>query len=166
MRELRPPSTSRVHAAAVPASPPNVEIAIFPSTTRSWLPARQIEARSCKQGDALVRPRPVADEVSEAPDLVEPTRIDLREHRFERVQVRVNVRDDGDSQRLSYEFRGGASGRSWIPRTVAYFDHESCIASSSSFANFVDMFTRETTIPGMSPSETSWSIRANVSVNS
>ena len=51
-----------------------------------------------------------------------------------------------------YELRGGASGRSWIPRTVAYFDQESCSASSSSFANFVDMFTRETTIPGTSPS--------------
>jgi hypothetical protein len=49
---------------------------------------------------------------------------------------------------------------------VTYFDQESWSASSSSFANFVDMFTRETTIPGTSPSETSWSIRANVTVNS
>ena len=49
---------------------------------------------------------------------------------------------------------------------MAYFDQESWSASSSSFANFVDMFTRETTIPGTSPSETSWSIRANVTVNS
>jgi len=32
--------------------------------------------------------------------------------------------------------------------------------------NRVDMFTRETTTPGMSPSSTSWSIRAKVIVNS
>ena len=47
-----------------------------------------------------------------------------------------------------------------------HFDHESCIASSSSFMNRFDMFTRETTTPGMSPSSTSWSMRANVIVNS
>ena len=35
----------------------------------------------------------------------------------------------------------GASGRSWIPLTVVYFDHESPSASRSSFANFGDMFT-------------------------
>jgi hypothetical protein len=32
--------------------------------------------------------------------------------------------------------------------------------------NRVDMFTRETTTPGMSPSSTSWSIAANVIANS
>ncbi len=60
----------------------------------------------------------------------------------------------------------GASGRFLIPSRADHFDHESCIASRSSFMNRGDMFTRETTTPGMSPSSTSWSIRANVTVNS
>jgi hypothetical protein len=58
------------------------------------------------------------------------------------------------------------SGRFLIPCTVWYFDQESFIASSSSRMNFGAMFTRVTTTPGMSPSSTSWSIRANVIVNS
>ena len=53
-----------------------------------------------------------------------------------------------------------------MPSRDDHFDHESCIASSSSRMNRVDMFTRETTTPGTSPSSTSWSMRANVSVNS
>ena len=60
----------------------------------------------------------------------------------------------------------GASGKFLIPSRADHFDQESCIASSSSFMNRVDMFTRETTTPGMSPSSTSWSIRAKVIVNS
>ena len=78
----------------------------------------------------------------------------------------MDVRENRDPHEALVCLAGGASGRFWIPRTVANFDHESCIASSSSFANFVDMFTRATTTPGMSPSWTSWSIRAKVSVNS
>ncbi len=48
---------------------------------------------------ALVRPRPVADEVAEAPELVRRLRLDRREDRLERVQVRVDVRDDCDAHR-------------------------------------------------------------------
>ncbi len=62
--------------------------------------------------------------------------------------------------------RGGASGRFLIPSRVVHFDHESFIASRSSFMNREETFTRLTTTPGMSPSSTSWSIRAKVSVNS
>ena len=43
---------------------------------------------------ALVRPRPVADDVAETPELVEPAGVDLREHGLERMQVRVDVRED------------------------------------------------------------------------
>ena len=43
---------------------------------------------------------------------------------------------------------------------------ESFIASSSSRMKRGDMFTRLTTTPGTSPSSTSWSMRANVIVNS
>ena len=46
---------------------------------------------------ALVRPRPVADDVAEAPELVEPAGVDLRQHGLERVQVRVDVRENRDS---------------------------------------------------------------------
>src|SRR5262249_9714222 len=58
------------------------------------------------------------------------------------------------------------SGRFLIPSRVDHFDHESWSASRSSFVNFVDMLIRATTTPGISPSSTSWSIRANVRVNS
>src|SRR5205807_5325790 len=40
------------------------------------------------------------------------------------------------------------------------------MAASSSGKSCCDMFTRETTTPGMSPSSISWSMRANVIVNS
>ena len=47
-----------------------------------------------------------------------------------------------------------------------HFDQESSIASSSSRMKRLDMLIRATTTPGISPSSTSWSIRANVNVNS
>ncbi len=53
-----------------------------------------------------------------------------------------------------------------MPSLVDHFDQESCIAASSSCMNRGDMFTRDTTTPGISPSPTSWSMRANVIVNS
>ena len=49
---------------------------------------------------ALVRLRPVADDVAEAPDLVGRSRVDLGEHRLERVKVRVDVGDDCDAHGL------------------------------------------------------------------
>ena len=65
---------------------------------------------------------------------------------------------------------GGAgrpcSGRFRMPSRVDHFDHESVIAAMSSCMKRGDMFTRVTTTPGTSPSSTSWSMRANVSVNS
>jgi hypothetical protein len=48
---------------------------------------------------ALVRPRPVADEVAEAPELVRRLRVDRREDLLQRVQVRVDVGDDCDAHR-------------------------------------------------------------------
>jgi STE24 endopeptidase len=58
------------------------------------------------------------------------------------------------------------SGRFRMPSRVDHFDQESVIAAMSSCMNRGDMFTRVTTTPGTSPSSTSWSMRANVSVNS
>src|SRR5579884_3721891 len=47
---------------------------------------------------AFVRPRPVADDVAEAPELVDGgPGVDIGQHGFECVQVSVNVRDDGDT---------------------------------------------------------------------
>jgi voltage-gated potassium channel len=45
---------------------------------------------------ALVRPGPVANRVAEAPDRIDAFLVDRRERRHEGVQVRVDVRDDGD----------------------------------------------------------------------
>ena len=53
-------------------------------------------ARSRTSAHALVRPRPVADDVAQAPELVRRLRVDRREHRLERVQICVNVGDDCD----------------------------------------------------------------------
>jgi Zn-dependent protease with chaperone function len=65
---------------------------------------------------------------------------------------------------------GGAgrpcSGRFRMPSRVDHFDQESVMAAMSSCMKRGDMFTRVTTTPGTSPSSTSWSMRANVSVNS
>ncbi len=58
------------------------------------------------------------------------------------------------------------SGRFLIPSRVDHFDQLSFIASISSRMKRGDMLTRATTTPGTSPSSTSWSMRANVSVNS
>jgi hypothetical protein len=48
---------------------------------------------------ALVRARPVADEVAEAPELVRRVRVDRGEDRLQCVQVRVDVGDDRDAHR-------------------------------------------------------------------
>jgi STE24 endopeptidase len=58
------------------------------------------------------------------------------------------------------------SGRFRMPSRVDHFDQESVIAAMSSCMKRGDMFTRVTTTPGTSPSSTSWSMRAYVSVNS
>ena len=50
--------------------------------------------------DALGRPRAVPGHVAEAPDLVDALRVDVGEHRFERGEVAVDVRDDGDANRV------------------------------------------------------------------
>ena len=44
-----------------------------------------------EQRGAFVRPRPVADDIAEAPELVEPAGVDLCEHGLERGQVRMDV---------------------------------------------------------------------------
>src|SRR4029077_4453978 len=60
----------------------------------------------------------------------------------------------------------GVSGRLRMPSVVWYFDQESWSAAMSSSRNRGDALIRATTAPGTSPSSTSCSIRANVSVNS
>ena len=60
----------------------------------------------------------------------------------------------------------GASGRFRIPSVVWNFDQESVSAAMSSSTKRGDALIRATTAPGTSPSSTSCSIRAKVSVNS
>src|SRR3954451_8076984 len=49
------------------------------------------------EGAAAVRVRPVADEVSQAPELVGRLGVDGAKHGFERMEIPVNVGDDGHS---------------------------------------------------------------------
>ena len=60
------------------------------------MPTREIGAFTHDRA-ALVRPRPVADEVAQAPDRVGRLGVDAFEHRLERVQICANVGDDGDA---------------------------------------------------------------------
>ena len=53
-----------------------------------------------------------------------------------------------------------------MPSRVTYFEYESCRAAMSSGMNRAEALTLATTAPGTSPSSTSCSIRAKVSVNS
>src|SRR5213078_797921 len=46
---------------------------------------------------ALVRVRPVADEVAEAPELVRRVGVDRRQYRLESGEIPVDVGDDGDA---------------------------------------------------------------------
>ncbi len=64
-------STLRVQRAATPASEVNWSMSSTPETTRSWLPPRQIAARSLHERQAFARPAAVADDVAEAPELVD-----------------------------------------------------------------------------------------------
>ena len=82
------------------------------------------------------------------------------------IVQRIAMAERLRGQALRARRRVASRGGSGSPLGVDHFDHESCIASSSSRMNRVDMFTRATTTPGTSPSSTSWSMRANVSVNS
>src|SRR4029077_17289919 len=62
--------------------------------------ARETDFRAVRdQRAALVPPRPVSDEVAEAPELVRRLRLDRCEDRLQRVQVRVDVGDDRDAHR-------------------------------------------------------------------
>src|SRR4029079_3603613 len=77
-------------------------------------------------------------------------------------------RDEGERQLASEASSGwpGASGRFRMPSRVTYFEYESCNAAMSSGMNRGEALTRATTAPGTSPSSTSCSMRAKVSVNS
>ncbi len=80
--------------------------------------------------------------------------------------------DDGRLRRAQHGVRRGeaqgpgVSGRLRMPSVVWNFDQESWSAAISSSTNRGDALIRATTAPGTSPSSTSCSIRAKVSVNS
>ena len=48
---------------------------------------------------ALVRPRPVPDEIAQAPDGVRSLGVDCFQHGLQRMQISVNVREDRDAHR-------------------------------------------------------------------
>src|SRR5262245_22376117 len=91
-------------------------------------------------------------------------RDDLR--RWARCLARVDLSRTCRLRSPDYVYEGGLepdSGRFLIASRADHFDHASCKASSSSLVKREVMFTRATTTPGISPSSTSWSMRANVS---
>ena len=100
------PSTPRVQRAAARRVAVKSSRSSPPSTPRSWLPTRQTSARSRDQRAALVRLRPVADEVAEAPERVGASRRPPRATAVERVAVRVDVGDDCDAHRARPRWRG------------------------------------------------------------
>ena len=66
-----------------------------PTAAASWLPRTPRAPIVAQPGDDLVGLRPVADDVTQLPDLVDGR--DRREHRIERREVGVDVRQDGDA---------------------------------------------------------------------
>ena len=59
---------------------------------------------------ARIRPRPVTDEVAQAPELVRLLQLQVLEHGLERVPVTVDVRDDGDALRQGDNLSGPRRG--------------------------------------------------------
>jgi hypothetical protein len=59
---------------------------------------RQVGTRADEIG-ALIGLGAIADQIAEAPQLVDSLGVDGREHRLEGSQIRVHVRDDCDSHR-------------------------------------------------------------------
>ena len=93
---------SCVHSAAAAAFCENSAMSSVPVTTRSWLPARQRSQRSRGQRDAGVGLGAVADQVAQAPDLVESARVDVGQHGLEGRQVAVHVGEQGDAHRGAF----------------------------------------------------------------
>ncbi len=88
--------TSCVHCAASAAPRENSSSDSTLMTARSWLPARQIGAVGLGQGDARVGLRAVADEVAEAPELLDLRLFRGADDRLERMAVAVDVGGDRD----------------------------------------------------------------------
>ena len=104
-------STLRVQRAATPASEVNWSMSSTPETTRSWLPPRQIAARSRTSARHSLGLAAVADDVAEAPELVDALVARVLEHRLQRLQVAVDVRYDRDAQELPATRRRGRRRR-------------------------------------------------------
>ena len=90
-------STSAVHAPLTAASG-REDLEVEAAERREVVVSYQAHVRPLgHEGAAAVRARAVADEVAQAPDLVGRVPVDRREHRFEGLEVSVDVRDDGDA---------------------------------------------------------------------
>ena len=85
---------SAVHSTAAAAAAEKVEVSSSPSTARSWLPTRQTSQRSRDQLDAGVGLGAVADDVAEAPELLDAGLVAVAEDRLEGGQIGVDVAED------------------------------------------------------------------------
>ena len=97
---------SRVHSTAAAAVSEKEEMSSPPSTARSWLPTRQTVAALADQLRAGVGLGAVADDVAEAPDLLDVGRVDRPEDRLEGGLVGVDVAEDGYAQAASVPWAG------------------------------------------------------------
>ena len=114
---------SRVHSAAAAALDEKSAMSISPVTTRSWLPARQRSQRLARQLDAAVGLGAVADQVAQAPDLLDAGGVDVGQHGLEGRQVAVHVREQGDAHRVpstvSGEWKPGVPVAIWALAAAA-----------------------------------------------
>ena len=89
-------STPRVQRAAAPRRRRTPRGRARRARRGRGCPTRQIGCAPLHRRAARIRPRPVADEVAEAPERVRLLALDRLQHRLERLPVSVDVGDDGD----------------------------------------------------------------------
>ena len=169
--------TSCVQRAASAAPRENSSSGRSPVTARSWFPARQSGGVVADQVDAVVRIGAVADDVAQAPDLARGRAVDVLEDGLEGVAIRVDVGEDGDLHGVRTPPTVAASALEVLALLVDLGEVLDALAGAPAAVvvlHRVDQLAheagrevdRETTTPGITSSSTSWSTRANVSVNS
>ena len=105
-------SRSWVQRTAAAAAGEKVEMSSSSSTARSWLPTRHSGQRSADEVGALVGLGAVADDVAQAPDLVDAAASSrVGEHGLERGQVGVDVGERSRGASASRPRHAGADYR-------------------------------------------------------
>ena len=99
-------STDSVQLSEVRASPLKTSSSMRRKMAASWLPKMQRRlGKAAHAFEDLVRIRPIADDITQAPGLLDCAGI--RQHRLEGSLVGVNVRDDENAHSTPAGPRGG-----------------------------------------------------------